>query len=411
MRKRFLLAPVLVVASGFCVVGARAHKAEWSSMERYFLEASTFPDDQWRADDFGQVTRLADQALLTRFKPRVVIGPEGLPPVDFYRDYLPQAVVLGPWRKVVQAAPSREFLKRIERDRRYHLDFRGSAPCRGAGCISFRGALYGRVFRETMGAPDGVSADPVSVVILKYTAVFMASGLPMGVTGARALGARIAGDLDNWHELDIHGAIQLLFLEGEAKPFVVLLAQHNHFRTYVVGKDIDWPESGRLRVCFAQRSNEPYPCPTGSEPARHRAVGNPTKVRYLFLGGREPLLGADDVVFGEGSGGVELGVDMRFLPSRDPFYVSWIPLGDRQRLLGVFKSWARKGPPGVDMNSFPTLRKYTDIAQFWYVKDGDEKAVEVFESSIKGLLDVDVGAVRAFNGRALWRDLGWHQAM
>lgn len=91
----------------------------WDEQHSRWLLALTYPASEENPDDFGKETAEADRILLERFKPRVIVSPKGLLPVDFYNFYLPRTVVRDESRKgvVVREAPSRECLKRIERER------------------------------------------------------------------------------------------------------------------------------------------------------------------------------------------------------------------------------------------------------------------------------------------------------
>lgn len=409
-RRRLWVLGAGAIAAVMLSVAACGHRAHWSDGERWFYEANTTALHDW-SEEMGEPPTPEDEALLARYQPHVIIAPDGLPPVNFYEEYLPQTVVRGPWRTRPREYRdlTREQLKSIERDRRYYLDYRGKPPCRGAGCADFEGTLYGRVFRETMRTVDGVEpAREMPIVVLKYNAVFEASGLPAGVSGVKALGASILGNVNVWHEGDIHGAVQLAFREGEEKPFAVLLAQHNHFHTYLVGRDLQWPDDDRLPVCYAQRSNEPYLCTPGTEPAAYPAVGDPRQVRYLILGGKPPLLGANDLAYGLEAGGTEVECSLEFLPEKDPLYVSWIPLGDRKKLLGIVPSFVRCGPPGMDMNTIPGMDTYGEILQGWYFPADRKRAVEaveVVEAVTANFYEADLDEVIRHNGASFWTDL------
>ena len=97
------------------------------------------------------------------------------------------------------------------------------------------------------------------------------------------------GDREVWHELDIHGAIQILISKKTGIPEILLLAQHNHFRSYAINKDVLLPKDNRIEICIAERSNEPYPC--AAENKLFRTVVTPTKLnlcleeKLLFLMG------------------------------------------------------------------------------------------------------------------------------
>lgn len=383
-----------------------AHAKTWSPEALAFLLPLTYSTTQWRADDFGAETTASDVALLTRFQPRVHIGPNGLPPVDFYGYYLRQSVVRNASRHIVLRHPTRMDLKRLERTAGLYLDFTGKpAPCRGIGCTEHRGTMYGRVFRETMRTPPGVMPTAMQhVVILKYNLAFTMSGLPAGLAWYKEFPARLAGNLSQWHELDIHGAVHLLFRPGDRKPFAVILAQHNFFRTYLVDKDLDWPADGHLSVCYAERSNEPYLCPGDRQARRYRATGSFGGFRYWLLGGRTPLMAGVDVVHGPNAGAVEIPCTLTALPDRDPLYVSWIPLGDKKHIFFFFGEFYRRGPPGMNMNTLPSLKAYTDIAQFWYMKDGDRTTAILFARTMQNFNQADPLPLLARNGRRFWED-------
>jgi len=395
-----LLAPPLCFAQ---------EQESWPEGFLKFAVPLTSPLSEWRPNDLGRKTSAKDRKLLERFKPRIYIHPESYPPVDFYDYYLPRTVVRGEGRKIVQNAPDRATLKKIERVPGLYLDFDGEqAPCKGADCRDYMGTLYGRAYHEVMQTPPGVSpSKSLNVTVLKYSAAFAASGLPGGISTLKEWAAKLAGDPWVWHELDIHGAIHIIVAElgGKSVPIAVVLAQHNHFRTYIVGKDIFMSEDKPAEVCYAQRSNEPYPCPNGEAPARMRAIGDPSQASYIVLGGSPPLAGGEDIVTGPKSGGVGIVYDLKFLTDQDPLYTSWIPLGDKLKILGFWGGFWRQGPPGMDLNTWPELTKYSDIAQLWYLRDGDEKVVKLFNEHLQGFDNAHLAPILEYGSRLFWREL------
>jgi hypothetical protein len=408
-----LLPPLIIFYNLFTVPFACAADPQWTEREKRWLVSLTYPD--YKEEDFGRPLEDTDKELLYRFKPRVIVSPQGLLPVDFYEFYLPRTVVrdFSSGGEVVKKSPTREYLKRIERNKRYYLDYTGpSFPC--TDCTDYVATGYGRVYREeTTFRTDNGERHRMAIVVLKYNFAFPYSGLPSKLGYMREAFTRIAGDPWRWHELDIHGAVHIVLNERE-RPILVLLAQHNHFRSYLVGKDIQWPPSspsspssndGRIPVCFAERSNEPYPCHGGSSPRFYRAVGNPTDMAYVIDGRSRPLVSGEDKVYGPSSGGREIDYELKFLPTRDPLYVSWIPLGDRQKILFFFGDFYRKGPPGIDLNTWPEIKGYGDIMQFWYVRDGNEEDAELMEKSFRSFIDVDFEPVLEKNGSRLYRDM------
>lgn len=380
-----------------------AVEPQWTEREKGWLLSLTSPDHS--EDDFGRETEESDRLLLERFKPRVIVSPVGLLPVDFYEFYLPNTVVrdLSRRRRIIKRSPDRDYLKRIERNKRYYLDYTGPMfPCED-DCKNYVATGYGMVYREKVNLRTGDGkAREIAIVVLKYSFVFPYSGLPAELGFLKEAAARLAADPVKWHELDIHGAVQIILNEQE-KPMALLLAQHNYFRSYVIGKDIRWPEDDHIPVCFAERSNEPYPCHAETSPKNYRTVGNPMHIAYVIDGRSPPMTAGKDKVYGI-EGGREVSYRLKFLPDKDPLCVSWIPLGDRQKLL-FFDSFYRKGPPGIDLNTWPEVKKYGDIMQFWYIRDDDREDADLMQTAFKSFTDVDFETVLNHNGSRLYQDL------
>lgn len=391
----FLIHPTKVYGDG----GSKG-ASDWSIEEKRWLLSLTYPDED--KNDFGKEISESDRALLKRFKPEIFVSPHGLLPVDFYRFYLPNTVVrdICNNRRIVRRSPTREFLKSIERNRCYYLDYTGPPfPCKE--CSDYIATGYGRVFREVASfRVSDTDIKEIPIVVLKYSFAFPYSGLPARLGFLKEAAVRIVADPERWHELDIHGAIHII-LNRSLKPMVLLLAQHNHFRSYVIGRDINLTQDGRISICFAERSNEPYPCPEGKKPIYYRAVGNPANIPYVIDGTSKPMFSGEDMVYGPYGGGEKVIYILSFLPDKDPLYVSWIPLGDRQSVpfLGEFY---RKGPPGMDLNTWPELKRYGDIMQFWYLRDGSHEDAKFMKDSMKGFFDVDFDRILKRNGRRLY---------
>lgn len=379
---------------------------QWPLEYRQFLEPLTYSDAEWSALDFGKPPSKADQRLLKRYQPRLYVAPNGLLPIDFYQDYLPNTVV-NDVGGIINKKPNREYLKSIERQFGYYLDYQGEHLYRGMVDMDrYQGSLYGRIFTEKMEIPNASTGNEERrYFILKYNAIFSASGLPGKLQWYKNWGVSLAGDKDIWHELDIHGAIQILINSDSLEPEILLLAQHNHFRSYVIGKDLMWPKDNRISICFAQRSNEPYPCPMGNTPQYFRTVGSPGNFSYVLTGEGAIFDGSEDVVFGEDAGAVEVKYQLRFLPDKDPLYVSWIPLGDKLKLFGLFTNFYRTGPPGINMNTHPALKKYTDLAKFWYFKEDDIESGRLFKKNVKGFDSFKVEEILRYHGKKLFHSL------
>ncbi len=383
---------------------ARGAGAEdWPEGFRAWLTALTYEDED--PSDFGTPVMAADRRLLEKFRPRVFIAPGGRVPVDFYGFYLPNTVVRDSSGEIVEESPSRAYLKKIERRAGWCLDYTGpDSPCKNESCRGYVGTGYGRVYRERARyrTRTGIREEPVT--ILKYNFAFIYSGLPAEIGGIKETLAGLVLDPSRVHELDIHGAVHVV-VDKAGRPLVLLLAQHNYFRSYVFGVDIpEMPEDGRVPVCFALRSNEPYPCPDGDKPVKRRTVGNPVNIAYVIDGSGRPLLSGMDIVFGPGAGAEEVRYTLKFLPRRDPLYVSWIPLGNREKIL-FFGRFYSTGPPGMDLNTWPELKKYSDIMQFWYLSDDDSEEASLMREAFRSFTDVDFEKVLEHNGARLYKAL------
>ena len=153
-----------------------------------------------------------------------------------------------------------------------------------------------------------------------------------------------------------------------------------------------------IEICIAGRSNEPYPC--AAENKLFRTVGNPNKIEFV-LGGKAPFLdGGYDLVKAK-QNSVEQKLQLKFLPSRDPLYTSWIALGDKKKIFGIIPSFFRNGPPGINMNTSPKLKKYTDIAKVWYFLEGDSKQIALF-NQMGSFADPNIEPLLEYNGGRLW---------
>jgi len=374
----------------------------WPEKWLPFYETLTSPYDQWSPTEFGESSTQAEKDLLAKFKPEIYIAPGGQVPINFYQDYLPYCQVKSTNNREPLAAIDRAGLKRIERQYGSYLDFQGDyKQYTYAHKENLHPSLYGCVFYETLMPPKGSQATPIPIVILKYSSVFVASGLPTRLGLVRGLLAGLAGDPNNWHELDIHGAIHIILERKTLKPIAVLLAQHNHFRSFVVGKDFQWPQDQPLKISFAKRSNEPYLYPEKGDNRVHPTAGSPKHMRYILTGKNKPFVSAYDQIYATPDA-KQINYNLTYLPSLDPLYTSWIPLGDRQKVALVISNFARVGPPGINMNTHPALSKYGDIAQVFYMDGKDPKALEIFEANFKGFEHVNVRPILDYNGRRFW---------
>lgn len=354
---------------------------------------SEYYSDRCREGD-SPATEARDQELLSRHRPRIVLPPGGLYPIDFYRDYLPHTVMrTWPVKEIVHLEVTRDILVQNLDNREVFLDFqldryREAGLERRLGealeipLEERRPIVYGRVYREQVtfqSGKDGV--EKRRFTFLKYNLLFPYSGLPADLSTAVRLLLRLNGfDPENWHELDNFVAIHIVLDEGD-QPVAVVLAQHNHHRTYLVGRDMAEHPGGRFVFDVALRSNEVYPDSGSSEPVNHRVVRSSLYLGYLISGENPPWLQGNDVTRGVNAGGREIDYDLVFLSPCDPLYTARILLGEpRPFWWGIYLG--RDGPPGSDYYNIPQLLPMGNLLKFGYLQDGDQEDIAVVRKAI-----------------------------
>lgn len=254
----------------------------------------------------GRLPDLQERELLARYRPRLFVPPGGAWPIDFYRDYLPNVVLRDHAQEdtLLRNRVTRELLQEIEGNPTVYLDLVREPPLQKGADPPFRSVLYGRAYREVVKFRDEegqVHALPLT--FLKYNATFARSGLPARLPWGYEPGLRLLGlDPEDWHQLDHFCAIHVV-LDEEERPVAALVAQHNHHRTYLIGKDLPLPEDGRLAFAIARRSNELYPDDGSSEPARHRVAPCALYFKYLLSGEEAPFFRGEDLTYGRKAGG------------------------------------------------------------------------------------------------------------
>jgi len=306
---------------------------------------------------------------------------------------------------VVEEKPTREYLKKIERTHGMYLDYTGPDSINGSP------VAYARAYREDVALPGPRSGARITIpfTFLKYNFAFLYSGLPAKISWIKETAARLAGDPEKWHELDIHGSIivALARIGGALRPVALTLAQHNHYRTYLhppsaPGSEKDW----RPAISFALRSNEPYPLPEGDTPVEYPAVGDPSGFSFVIMGKGFSLFSGYDLAYSVKSGATPVeDYRLESLSYRDPLYVSWAPLGAKLKIFGLFNTFYRAGPPGIDLNTWPELAGYGRIMTFWYVKDKDRQAARLFDEHLKDFVNPNLEPIMNYNSRRFANDL------
>lgn len=331
----------------------------------------------------------ATRLLLEKFKPRIYIAPDSYLPINFYQDYVSNCVVrsLKNRRKIVYDQVDQALLNRIKHDWELYLDY-AISPDKALAFTTERVSptLYGRIYSDVLE----YNGKMISLTFLKYSLVFPYSGLVAERKAWKSFGSRIIGDPKAWHQLDIHGAIHVILAGEDQRPIGVLLAQHNHHRVFLVGRDIAWPEDNRISISVAQYSNEPYLLPKTEKIRLERAVGNPMHIEYLFgLSDRVPLDGGMDKVFSSDAGAREVSLHIELLPTDDALYTAWIPLGDRLKVLGFWETWYMRGPPGIDFYTLAPLKNLGDLMAFWFIDPKDRRFFELAREHIGSIDDYD----------------------
>lgn len=356
---------------------------------------------------FGEVQDADSRALLKAFKPSIYVSPSGLAPIDFYGDYLPQCDLIDEDGNVLASQVGRTALQFQERTAGVSLRYRGSLKtCTEKSCKRIDSVGYGNRYYESILLDEGLE---IGFHVLKYNYVFPRRGLPARLNLFQKFLASILGDATNWSEPDIHGAVHIFVNSWDGRPQIVMLAQPNQFRTYLVGVDIDWDQEKGLQICFAERSNVPYPCPKGSNPLVYKSEVNPSDSSSTVYGRGDWWINGEDLVYGPKGGAVPVSYELAYLPEWDPLFVSWIPLGSNQArtVLGRSKALKGSGSPGMNYKFNSKLSRYIDIAQFYYFDFTDGVSLRLLSLNNESLLseDYDFTSVYKWNSLRLRRKM------
>lgn len=395
-RKRRILLRCAVVLSALLLLPLACCRSFKPLDQRFAKAVDAVPASMQNWPQENPATR----NLLERYRPRVYIAANSYRPLDFYRDYLPDTRLLNIDGEVVAQPPTREQVLKYRRSPDHYLDYGISPDEALAPSQNQTPAIYGRIYTDTL-KPDR------KLVFLKYSLVFPYSGLAADTDGLKGGAARLLGSPKAWHELDIHGAIHVI-LDGKTKrPLGILLAQHNHHRTFLVGRDFEWPDDDRVPFVFAYLSNEPYLLLPNDPPQRsERSIGDPRTLEYLA--GRTdnaPVSAGFDRVFTPAGGAEEIETQLELLPLDDPLYTSWMPLGARRKALGVVELFFFSGPPGIDYYAFGALKNLADLAAFANLDPNDDTFFELKDKHFQDFKDVDFEPILRHQRQRLHRSL------
>lgn len=358
-----------------------------------------------------------DRELLARYSPRLILPPGGRYPIDFYRDYLPFALLRRYQDKaIIKEEVTPEDLQVYQEDTTVYLDLdkkrflaagldKRIGEDKEGAFNHRRPVVYGRVNREKVELLDEKNQPHLyEFIFLKYNVVFAISGLPVKLTFGLETLLRVMGlDPEDWHELDNFVAVHIVLNEKE-RPVAIILAQHNHHRSYLIGKDIPLPADGHIPFDAALRSNEFYPASDEPGPVSHRVAQWAIYMKYLLSGENPPFIRGEDVTYGVRAGGVEVAYGLAFLSPCNPFYTAKIMLGEPRPFFGRYIG--RDGPPGADYYTIPELLPMGNLLKSSYLHDGDHEDINLVDQAIDlKRKKMDIEKIMAYGGRKLYRDL------
>ena len=344
-----------------------------------------------------------EQALLHRYRPIVYLPPGHAGPIDFYRDYLPNTRMIDlADGKVLVLSPNRNDLIAHGNSYTATLDLVLNPEITHP-------TVYGRITRESVLFPTSED-DPTGIkkqlTFLTYSIPFTHSGLPKKLGRGQELVIRLAEtllgwDRNDWHELDVYVAYTLV-LDAQQTPIAVLIAQHNHHRSYLIGKDLEWPKDDRVRLDVAVSSTEIYLSSKDAKPVPHRTIPHPGRLDYLLSGENKPLAHGWDITYGPNAGGHAVDYALVFLPPSDPFYTFKGRLGEYRPFMGRYVG--RSGSPGADYYTMPPLLPLGTTLKFAYLQDGDPEDIAMVRQYIRGDFSQHLDAMIRYGGRTFYAD-------
>ena len=335
-------------------------------------------------------------ALLQDYKPRVYIDKASYFPQDFYADYVPNTHLYktGRMDTLVSESVTKEDLIKHIYDSEYYIDYQieGQDLLNRFGA-DYRTSVYGRAYKSKLKTPT----ETLDLVFLKYTLVFPYSGLPAETAWWKLAASNVVGDPMAWHELDIHGAIHVVLEASTMQPVGIILGQHNHHKVHLVGDKLDWPKDNHVPIAYSKYSNEPYLASSDGMDRIERTVGNPMEMEFLLgISDDEPLTAGYDFIPGTSETSVEIGLDLVQLSPEDPLYRATMGLGDRKKILGLFRTFYLDGPPGVDFYTLPDMLDLAELMAFWYIDVEDEAYLNVYNAADLSFMNFDISDIQAY---------------
>ena len=321
------------------------------------------------------------EQLAQKYKPRLIVHPMGLKPIDF-SDYMASS-----------------FLVNITNQHKTHLlplnvaraDF--SDQCNlyvesTQQTISSHPPYpwYVQIFRGK--APGDIDEQ---WTYIKYNIVFDWSGLAVDMGWMSRAGIFLLGaDPTKWHRLDVHTTV-IIAVDEEGVQRFVTINQHNYARTYLGGRDYDMNKT--IVVTAALHSNELYLDQGWEEPQRFNVVRFYDSIPYLISGEDKPRFTAADIVWGIQAGGTEVATKIDIIDPSYPLAAFAGLLAPPNRLWGRVYI-GRDGPMGYDYYSLPSAVPFDRLAALGYWSEGEQELAE----DIQLLLD----EISSFEDKAGW---------
>lgn len=269
----------------------------------------------------------AEQVILEKFKPQFFIASDQAKPIDFYTDYISNGKLLING-KLISKDVTRALLNKHKENVDAQFQYTGISNIIGTPTV------YARIDYEQVEHQHTT----YDFTFLSYNLVYPVSGILDGLSLTSRIGLSIAGNLDDWHQLDHYMCVTIAILNGEAVAYT--LQQHNYHTTYFIENHTD-----PIAIDIALRSNELYP--HSKDKIKHPAVSFTTadNIDFLVSGKNKPIMSGYDITHGESP----LQYNLGFLAPSDAFYQFKGTLGKKRLLPG------RSGPPGADYATLPGL--------------------------------------------------------
>ena len=319
-------------------VGCSKHETNFTQLpgfQEYFAKdkpSETLPDKK-------------EQALLSKFRPRIFMAEGQTPMIDFYTDYVANGslYING---KLISDQVSQASLN--EHKDNVQAEFRFKPPLNQQSTPT----VYARIHKEVLTYKD----QKLPLTFLSYNLVFANSGLLKGLASWQRIAMGIVGNNIDWHQLDHY--VGLTIALSDDRPIAVMLQHHNYQTTWLLidknaNKNIDKnseytlqiPTDQRIAVDVAMQSNELYL--HSADKQKHPGLSwvEEDSIEFLKTGKNKPTMAGWDITHGE----IEQQYTLKFLPAADAFYTFKGKLGESRKFPG------RDGPPGADYATIPAL--------------------------------------------------------